>query len=101
MANGDNFFGTQGGLEATEGATAIFDALYYAIEILKVFSDELSDAWVVWDTFFGAVRKHIFLCRTVDRDVINIGYYCVRDFGLKDISDIIVEYRNRVSSFHR
>ena len=44
MADGDDFFSAQGGLETTEGATTIFDVLYYAIEILEVFLNESLDA---------------------------------------------------------
>ena len=57
MADHDYFFSTQGGLEAAEGATTVFDVLYYAIEVLEVFPDEAANAWIIRNAFFGAVGK--------------------------------------------
>ena len=101
MADHDYFFSTQGGLEAAEGATAIFDALYYAVEVLEVLPDEAANAWVVRDAFFGAIGQHISLCRTADQDIVNVGNSCIGNFGLKNISDIVMEYRNGVRSPHQ
>ena len=44
MVDSNYFFSAQGGLETAEGATTIFDVLYYTIEVLEVFPNELLDA---------------------------------------------------------
>jgi hypothetical protein len=89
-----DFFGAQRGLESAEGASAIFDTLHNSIEVLEMFPDESADPRIVWDAFFGAVRKEILLRGASDRDVVDIRNSGVGDFGLEDAGDVVVEYRN-------
>ena len=89
-----DFFGAERGLVSAEGASAIFDALHYPIEVLEMFPNKSAYARIVWYAFFGAVRKEILLRGTSDRNVVDIWNNGVGDFGLEYAGDIVMEYRN-------
>ena len=94
MSDRYDFFGAEHGLVSAEGASTIFDALDYSIEVLEVFPNKSAYAQIVSYAFFGAVRKEILLRGTSDRNVVDIWNSGVGDFGLEYAGDVVVEYRN-------
>jgi len=57
VSNCDNFFCTEDQLISAEGAATILDALYDAVEVLKVFPDKAADSQIVRYAFFGSVGE--------------------------------------------
>ena len=94
MSDRYDFFGAERGLESAKGASAIFDALHYPIEVLEVFPNKSAYARIVWYVFFGAVQKEILFRGSSDWNVIDIWNSGVGDFGLEYAGNIVMEYQN-------
>ena len=65
--------------------------LHDAVEVLKVFPNEPSDAWVCWNSFFFAIILNISCCRAANRDVIDVWLCYVRYFWSEYVRDVVME----------
>jgi hypothetical protein len=56
-----------------------------------MFPNETSDGRIVRDSFVGSANCAIFGFRAFHWSVVDVGYSDVRNFGLKDISDVVMQ----------
>jgi hypothetical protein len=68
--------------------------LYDSIEVLEVLPYEASNARILRDGLEGIIRLTILGARFFDYDIVDVEDGDVGDFRLKDVGDIIVEYRD-------
>jgi hypothetical protein len=57
-----------------------------------MFPNETLDGRIVRDSFVGSANRAIFGFQTFYRSVVNVRNSDVRNFGLKDISDVVMKY---------
>ena len=65
-----------------------------SIEVFEVFPYESSNCGIFGYGFIHTIAKLIARFRTFDGGVIDVGDRDVRNFGLKDIGDVVVHDRN-------
>jgi hypothetical protein len=63
--------------------------------------DEASDPAIFVERFVATIIEDIVAARSLDWDIVDIGDSDVRYLRLKNVSNIIVKYRDRISPTHR
>ena len=101
MTDHHDFAGADNRLGAREGSAGVLDALDDAIHIVEVFPNESPNTRVLRYGLVLAVAIAIVTLQSFAWAVVDVRHGEVRDFGLKDIGDIVVEYGYRVAPTHR
>src|SRR6202041_11089 len=80
-------------LGAIKCASTILHSLNDAIEILKVFPHEPSNAGILWNRFVRPVGELISTAWAFYRNVVDVRDRDMRNFVLKDVSNVVVKDR--------
>ena len=101
MSDRNDLLSTQDQLGTAEGATAILDALHDTIGTLKMPPHEAVNSQICGDVLFGSVNQDIACLRAADRDIVDIWNSGVGYFWLEDVSDVVMEDRDRIGPSHQ
>ena len=97
MVTDDNEFSyTQEGLCPGKGASTILHMLHNAIDVLQVFEYKALNARVLIEDSRATVFVRVGRLRAFDTNIVEVRLSEFGDFGLKDVNDVFVEYRNGV-----
>ena len=100
MAYNCDFASTYKQLLTGERSSTIFHMLHYLIDILEVLPNEAANSAVLRNCLEGTIIVLIGRCGSTNRHVINIRNSIFWNFGLKDVSYIVMKYGNRICPSH-
>src|SRR5271154_1998164 len=96
VSKNDDFGNAEKEFRTRKCSTTILHALHNAIHVFEVFPDKLMYSGVFRNGFTSSVVSYVVRFGSFDRYVIDVGNGDVWNFGLQDIGDVVVKYRNRI-----
>ena len=101
MAYNCDFVSAYKQLLTGEHSSTIFHTLHYSIDILEVLPNEVANSAILRNCLEGSVIVLTGRHRSMNRHIIDIQNSIFWNFGLKDVSYVIVKYRNRIRPSHQ
>ena len=101
MSKNNDFGNAEEEFRARKSSTTILHALHNVIHVFKVFSDKSMYSGVFRNGFKGSNVLYVVRFGSFDRYIVDIENGDMWNFGLQDIGDIVVEYRDRIGPTHR
>jgi len=96
VSENDNFRDSNKELLSGDSGAGTAEAMEDAIDVVEVFPHELVDKGVVGSGGEAAVVSLVTRGRTFDAAVIDVGPGNIRDFGLEEEGDVLMEDRASV-----
>ena len=101
MAYNCDFASANKRLLTGEGSSTIFHSLHYSIDILKMLPNEAANSAILRNCLKGSIIILIGRRGATNRHVVDIRNSIFWNFGLKDMSYVVVKYGNRIHPSHR
>ena len=101
MAYSCDFVGADKRLLTRKCSSTIFHTLHYSIDILEVLPNEVENTAIFQNSLEDSIIVLISRHRAANGYVVDIWNSIFWNFGLKDVSYVIVEYGNHVHPTHQ
>src|ERR1700677_430495 len=101
VSKNDDFGNAKKEFRTRKSSATILHALHNAIHVFEVFPDKSMYSGVFGNGFESSVISYVVQFGSFDRYVIDIGNGDVRNFGLQDIGDVVMKYRDGIGPTYR